>query len=35
MDDHVYMRGIARLEADIVAGGEGPLVDELDLLVFR
>jgi ubiquinone/menaquinone biosynthesis C-methylase UbiE len=35
MDDEVYARGVARIEADIVAGVEGPLVDHLDLLVFR
>lgn len=35
MDDEVYARGIARLEGDIAAGKSGPLVDELDLLVFR
>jgi ubiquinone/menaquinone biosynthesis C-methylase UbiE len=35
MDDDVYARGLERLERDIAAGMEtGPLVDELDLLVF-
>jgi ubiquinone/menaquinone biosynthesis C-methylase UbiE len=35
MDDDVYARGVARIEADIAAGVDGPLVDHLDLLVFR
>ncbi|MEX0782969.1 MAG: methyltransferase domain-containing protein [Dehalococcoidia bacterium] len=35
MDDDVYARGVARIEADIAAGVEGPLVDELDMMVFR
>ncbi len=34
MDDDVYAQGIARLEADVEAGKQGPLVDELDLMVF-
>lgn len=35
MDDDVYTRGLERIERDIAAGVEtGPLVDELDLLVF-
>jgi hypothetical protein len=35
ISDDAYARGLARLDAAIAGGDETPVVDALDLLVFR